>query len=475
MTKRNFIAIFYIGALFFGSLSVSGAGIAADSTRIVADEVAAVVGNSTILLSDIESMTKMVRENRKQVGSLSERSEGEEAFEMLLIQTLLAQRAKLDSLDKDMEPIDDRVEAQVAQMVEQAGGMRALEKASGKPIYQIKADITRDIQKMQLAQTMERNIRNKVTVNYTQVYDFIKKIPQDSMELVPVQYSYSQIVKIPPQTEERRYAIRERLLEYRKRILAGEKIAVLARLYSMDGSASRGGEIGPQDIHTFLGPFQDALRSLKPGQVSEIVETEFGFHIIELISLNGDMAHFRHLLLKPEFTVDETRRMTAELDSVANQVRLGNLEFPAAALKYSNDKDTKENGGKAFNKTLYMQTGDIRSTSSKFMPDELEPFDFRILKDLKVGDVSDSYEAFDRLKGDVVYKIVRMDAILPAHTANIVDDYDILEQVALNNYQNEVLDKWVDNQIKSMFIEIMPAYRGYRFERGDWLKTNNAK
>lgn len=469
MTKRIFL--FSIFAL----LCTNAFSANQDSTKVVADEVAAVVGNSTILLSDIESMANMVKENRRKAGTLSKRSEMEEAFEMLLTQNLLAQRAKMDSLDKDMDPVDDRVEAQVASMIEQAGGMRELERNMGKPVYQIKADITRDVLQMQLAQTMERHVRNKVTINYTQVYDFVKGIPQDSMELVPIQYSYSQIVKIPPKTDERKYAIRERLLEYRKRILNGEKFAVLARLYSMDGSAMRGGEIGPQDIQTFVGPFQDALRALKPGQVSELVETENGYHIIELISIKGDMVHFRHLLLKPEFTVEETRRVRAELDSVATEIRAGRLTFPAAALKHSNDTETRENGGKAFNKAVYMQTGDIRMTSSRFMPDELNPIDYRQIADMKVGQVSDSYEAMDLTKGDIVYKIVRMDAILPPHTANIVDDYDILEQFALNSRQGEVLDKWIDGAMNGVYIKIMPGYQNFVFERQGWLKSSNEK
>lgn len=441
----------------------------ADSALMLADEVAAIVGNSTILLSDIESTTQMVRKQRKELGTLSERSEKEEAFELLLTQHLLAQQAKLDSLDKELHPTDDIVEQQADQMIAEAGGLKALERKTGKPIYQIKADLARDVQQMQLAQLMERTVRSKVKLNYSDVAKFVKDISTDSIQLVPVQYSYSQIVKIPPQTDERKYAIRERLLEFRRRVLAGEKLAVLARLYSADGSAPRGGEIGPQDIRTFVAPFQEALQNLKPNQVSEIVETEYGYHIIELISLKDNMVHFRHLLLKPEFTVEESRKVSAELDSIAGEIRAGRLDMSSAALRFSDDKMTKENGGKAFNQNGYIQSGDIRTTSSRYMEDELYPVDYQELKDLKVGEVSNSYEAMDE-KGNVVYKIVYMDAILPPHHANIVDDYDVLEQIALESRQNEVMNEWVNKTIPKMFIEIMPAYRGYHFERKGWVR-----
>lgn len=462
---NRFFLVFLFSSFGLNAIAVQPA----DSALMLADEVAAIVGNSTILLSDIETTTQMVRKQRKELGTLSERSEKEEAFELLLTQHLLAQQAKLDSLDKELHPSDDIVEQQADQMIAQAGGLRALERKTGKPIYQIKADLTRDVQQMQLAQLMERTVRSKVKLNYSDVAKFVKDISTDSMQLVPVQYSYSQVIKIPPQTDERKYAIRERLLEFRRRVLAGEKLAVLARLYSADGSAPRGGEIGPQDIQTFVGPFQDALRELRPNQVSEIVETEYGYHIIELISLDGNMVHFRHLLLKPEFTVEESRKVIAELDSISGEIRAGRLDMSSAAMRFSDDIMTKENGGKAFNQNAYNQTGDIRTTSSRYMEEELYPVDYQELKDLKVGEVSNSYEAMDE-KGNVVYKIVRMDAILPPHPANIVDDYDVLEQIALESRQNEVMNDWVNKTIPKMFIEIMPAYRGYKFERKGWVR-----
>ncbi|MEG0656492.1 MAG: peptidylprolyl isomerase, partial [Mucinivorans sp.] len=437
--------------------------VAVAQEKVLADEVAAIVGHNTILLSDIERQALYITEQRKQEGTLSTQTAKEEAFELLLLQNVLSQRARLDSVDKELPPIDDMVEQEMNRMIKMAGGIKALEHKQGKPVYQIRSTISRQVQDMQLAQLMRNKIYQRSTITYDEVAAFAERIPEDSMQKIPIQYSFSKIVKIPPQTEERKYAIRERLLEYRRRILSGEKMSVLARLYSMDGSAVQGGEMGPQDIHSFVGPFAAAIEELKPGQVSEIVETEYGLHIIELISYKDGLAHVRHILLKPEFTVEESERVVTELDSLANEIRNKKIDFAKAAFRYSDDVNSKENGGKSFNVAQFNNTGDIRLASSRYMPDELAPFDSREIRTMSVGEISAPYESVDN-KGNIVRQIVRMDEIIPAHNANINQDYDILESFALHEKQSKDFNRWLDATIKAMYIEITPAFAGYKFE-----------
>lgn len=440
----------------------------------VVDEVAAIVGNSAILLSDIEMMAGRVMEQRKTQGTLSTRTEKEEAFELLLTQHLLSTRARMDSLDKEMNPIEPMVEKEVERMIERAGSVAELERRQGKPIYQIKADITLDVKQSQLAQMMERKIRGKAKVNHGEVRKFVKTIPMDSMDLIPAQYIYSQIVKAPEQTDERRYAIRERLLEFRKRILSKDiSLGALARLYSADrGTGMRGGEMGPQPASTFVAPFTDAAKSLKPGEVSEIVETEFGYHLIELISYDPptDKIHVRHILLKPEFTVEESNQVEAELDSLITEINASRITFELAALEYSTDSETRENGGKAYNKRGYAETGDIRAASSRFMPDELMPADYRKISQLRPGQISEPFKTMDN-KGNEVYKIVRLDQIIAAHAANIDDDYDILESVALQVKEAQVIDEWITEMIGKTYIDIKPAYLTYNLDRKEWREA----
>lgn len=446
-------------ALLF-SLSASAQG------PVLADEVAAIVGNSTVLLSDIERQTRIIENNRKTNGTLSKQTPREEAFETLILQNLLSQRARRDSLDKTMEPVDGKVEQELARLINEAGSISVLEKKMGKPIYQIRSSLTSIMQDMSLAQLMQYKVQNDIKITYDEVVDFSKKIPTDSMQKVPEQYAYSKIVRMPPQTDERKYEIRERLLEYRRQILDGKKFSVLARLYSMDGTALNGGEMGPQSKREFVGSFVNAAEALEPGQVSEIVETEYGQHIIELISKKNDMLHIRHILLKPEFTIEESALVKSELDSIAKEVNNGRLNFKSAAMKYSDDVSSRANGGRAFNLQGYYNSGDLRLASTLFLPDDFEriPLDYVQLRKLEVGQASESFETMDE-KGNIVQQIVYLDRKVPAHVANLKNDYDVLEMYALRVKQNEHFEKWLEGAIKDMYVEIMPAFKDYNFER----------
>lgn len=432
--------------------------------RVVADEVAAIVGHSTILLSDIEHQAAYIVMQRQQNGTLSTQTPKEEAFEALLMQNVLSQKARLDSIDKELPPLDLTVESEMDRIIAQAGGIKALERQQGKPVYQIRSSIARMVQDMELARLMQSKIRQRTTITYDEVKSYADRIPKDSMQKIPVEYSFSKIVKIPPQTDERKYAIREQLLEYRRRIMAGEKMSVLARLYSMDGSAIQGGEMEPQPLQGFVAPFAAAVEELKPGQISEIVETEYGMHIIELLSFKNGMAHVRHLLLKPEFTVAESEKVVSELDSLANEVRKGKITFAAAAMRYSDDIKSRENGGKSFNLSQYNRTGDIRLASTYYMPDELDAIDSRQIRMMEKGEISAPYETMDD-KGNIVRQIIRLDDVIPAHNADINKNYDILESFALGEKQTKEFDKWLNKTIKDMYLEIMPNFSGYKFER----------
>lgn len=456
-------------ALWLGTFGAFGQTKTADTT-VVADEVAAVVGNSTILLSDIERQASYIAAERKARGTLSNQTPKEEAFELLLDQMVLSQKARADSLDKEMGPIDQYVEDEIQLMTNNAGSVGNLERLQGKPIYQIRSDLSRRIQDMELARSMQTKVRRQVVIGYEEVLNFVARTAKDSLPEIPLQYCFSKIVKVPPQTEERKYAIRERLLDYRRQVMAGEKMfSVLARFYSMDGSAANGGEMGPQDIKSFVGPFAEAVESMIPGQVSEIVETEYGLHIIEHISYDKQtrMAHVRHLLLKPEFTIEEAARVSKELDSIANEVRTGRLNFPDAAGRFSDDVESRMNGGRAFYVRGFWDTGDMNQASTKFRADQLAesaPADYRQIRNMKAGEVSDSYETVDS-KGTIVQQIIRLDRIIDGHTATLDQDYAVLHNLALVQKQKSEFNKWLDTTIDELFIEITPAFSSYTLER----------
>ncbi|MEG1955660.1 MAG: peptidylprolyl isomerase, partial [Mucinivorans sp.] len=464
MKRYNYLLI---AAITFFPLSLM-----AQQQRFVAEELAAIVGGSPVMLSEIERATTRVIENRKTQGTFSKSTPREEAFETLLMQRLLSSVARADSLDKDMNTsaMASEVEKQVQKMIDVAGGARNLERLSGRTIYQTKRELEKDYLEQNLAQQMEQVIRRKVSINYSDVAKFFGRLPTDSLPMIPPQYTYAQIVRTPPATQERKYAIREQLLEYRQRVLDGERLAVLAMLYSEDPSSkSRGGEIGPQNINDFVMPFADALDKLKPGQLSEIVETEYGYHIIELISRQGDMVHFRQLLLKPQFTVEEITQVTHELDSISEAITQGKCTFAEAAYRYSDDKQTRMNGGTVFNTTAYERTQDIKNASRRFVLDELMPAEYRALKPLKIGEVSETFETMNPRNGDIVYKIIKLD-ILPSHTANLHDDYEILQMAAMQDKQSVELEKWLNENIMKMYVWIAPEYRQMNINP-HWMKS----
>ncbi|WP_298064557.1 peptidylprolyl isomerase [uncultured Rikenella sp.] len=439
--------------------------------QYIADEVAAIVGRSHILLSDIERTTVDLLKLRQQQGTLSNRPARDEAFETLLLRKLLAEQARADSLDKDLGGgLDDQVEHQLQEMIREAGSVKALEKKHRKEIYAIRDDLKREAEDLQLASIMQSDVMQKVSITYKDVAAFFESLPTDSLEMVPEQYVYAQIVRFPPETEERKFEVRQKLLEYRQRILDGENIQALARLYSMDPVTSRnGGEWGPGDINQLVYPIVEALEGLKPGKVSEIIETEYGYHIVELISLKGNLVHFRQILLKPTFTVEETEKEMKLLDSLARKIGTDKQAFEDAVAVYSMDKETNRNGGIVFNSRAAKHYYDTKYASSRFMKDALDPQDYIPLSGLKEGEVSAPYQAMDLGTGSTVYKIVRLDKIIPTHHASLQEDYEIIADFALQDKQNRELEKWIKQTIGKMYVWISPTYRDYEFEH-NWLK-----
>lgn len=473
-TLRAFAAFCAVGALSAPVFAQAGDTLpqqAEAKPQYIADEVAAIVGGSHILLSDIERTTGEVLRLRQQQGTLSDRPARYEAFETLLLQKMLAEQARADSLDKDLRGgLDDQVEQQIQELVKEAGSVKALEKKYRKEIYAIKDDLKRAAEDMQLANIMQSNVMQKVTITYKDVARFFERLPTDSLEMVPEQYVYAQIVRFPPETEERKFEVRQKLLEYRQRILEGESIGALARLYSMDPGTSRnGGEWGPGDINQLVYPIVEALESLKPGKVSEIIETEYGYHIVELISLKGNLVHFRQILLKPTFTVEETEKEMRLLDSLARKIGTDKQAFEDAVKVYSMDRETNQNGGVVFNSQAAKHFFDTKYATPKFMKDALEPQDYIPLSKLKEGEISAPYQAIDMATGSTVYKLVRMNKIIPTHHANLQEDYEIIADFALQDKQNRELEKWVARTIEKMYVWIAPEYRDYQFDH-NWLK-----
>ncbi len=421
------------------------------------DKVVAVVGGEMILNSDVESEVMMMRVQ----GVVSDKNLKCEVFENLLLQKLLLAQARIDSLKAEDAMVDEQIERRVRMIVSQLGGEKAAEEYFKKPIFKLKQDWREPIREQILTQLMQQKLMKDASISPSDVERFYKKTPKDSFPVIPDQYTIRQIVVTPPSIDAR-FEVKEQLLALRERVLNGEKFSMLAILYSEDpASAKRGGELGLMSSQDFVPAFADAAMALKPGQVSQIVETEYGYHIIQLINKEGkDMFNARHILLKPKFDSDKRQTAFAKLDSVADLIRKDSITFAKAALYYSTDFKSNLNGGLVINE---------QTMSSRFEKDQLDPADYNILRSMKPGDISRPFEALDK-KGQTQYKILLLETLIPSHTANITDDYNVIQMIAKQSRQQENLNKWITQKQAYTYLRIDPLYTGCDFERKGWIK-----
>lgn len=456
---------------FFPALSLSQRAVA--QSPVTVDKVVAVVGNSMILYSDLVQTSKALAEQRREEGYTSDRDPLCEALEHLIVQKILYNQAQIDSIPIAMENIANAVENALQREIADKGSQRALEQFYHKPIYEIRSDLMGRYEEMQYAMMMEQDVKGKTTIIPGEVERYYKRLPKDSLPLIPEQYVYSQLVRYPPSIEDAKLRTRSRLLEMRERILKGTSFESLARMYSEDpGSAVRGGEMDPMPKESFVQPFSDAMVKLKPGQVSEVVETEYGFHLIQLLDIkNGSLYHTRHILMKPQFTVEELETSFTLFDSLRNEIQNQKLNFEEAVIRYSDDRFSKNNGGVVSNLEMMeaMNNSDARSASTRFLREELPPEVFKVLKDMKVGDISEPFASQD-LRGNLLCRMIRLDEIIPAHPATLTGDFLRVEELSLHSKQNEEYNAWLDKIIDGMFIRVIDEFKGCEFENKSLIK-----
>ena len=453
--------------------------VEAQRRQVMLDKVVAVVGGSSVLYSEVKEYAEALVTQYSQMGYTPERDPMHEALEALLQQKLLYNQALLDSVEISQSDVTNRIESYLQSLIEEAGGIQAIETREHMPIFNYREMLRARYEEQAYAQALQQQIISKVNIVPGEVERFYRNIDKDSLPVIGEQYVYAQITKFPASMKEAKQRTKERLLDMRQRIVTGEtKFALLARMYSVDGSAMYGGEMQPAPASIYVRPFAEALEKLKPGQVSEIVETEFGFHIIELIDKKGDLYHCRHILLRPTYTHEELMQPARELDSIARLIRLDSLSFEVAALRYSDDASSKMNGGIVSNHDILARQGvydGARLTATRFLREDfgmdggkaLE--DYAALMRLKVGEVSDSFQTTDYM-GNQMSKIVKLVEIIPPHTASLKDDYVRLEELALNQKREKYFTEWLNKKIESMYIYIDPEFRDWEFENKTWIK-----
>ena len=445
-------------AVVVACIAFSAAASAQKYNGGLVDKTVAVVGNEVIMISDIEEEVKM----QAMGGYMSDKTGRCEMLEQMMVAKLFLMQARVDSLEVNNDMVESNLSDRMDRVMSYYGGTEGVEKEFGKSVYKLRQEWKQMLEEQTLTQQMQQEVAKKVPeLTPYDVEQYIASVDKEDLPMVPIKYQLRQIC-IYPDREAANLAVKERLLAIRERIINGEKFSTLARIYSQDpGSARKGGELGMASKSIFWPAFSDAAMSLKPGVVSQIVETPDGFHIIEVIEKKGDMFNARHILLKPEYTSDDMEKGFHVLDSLKTELENEAVTFELAARFYSEDPATRTNGG---------QMADPYTGSSYFEIDQLKPQDYAAIKDLKEGEISEPFASLDNegRDGNLVYKIIKVDKILPAHPASFTNDYTLLHEQATQKKQMEAIDEFIDSKIQTTYIIIDPLFKDCAFERDGW-------
>lgn len=411
------------------ALMLLAAGVVGQRRQVMLDKVVAVVGGSSIVYSEVADYARQLVEQRRQEGYTSDRDPMNEALEALMTQKLLYNQAQIDSVEINSNDILSQVEDQVQQMVDMEGSISKLEAKQHMAIFNIREILRQRYEEQAYASAIQREVVSKVTVIPGEVERYYKSLSKDSLPTIADQYVYAQITKFPKSMKEAKQRARERLLDMRERVITGKaRFDNLARMYSVDGTALRGGEMDPTPLAGLDEAFAKTLEGMKPGQISEVVESQFGFHIIQLLDKRGQLYHFRHILLRPEYTSDELGETLNQLDSIADLIHKDSITFEKAALRFSDDAASKMNGGIVSNHDILerYQAFDAKLTVTKFLKEDFGRFksldDYNALIRLKPGEVSDAFLTEDLL-GNQLGKIVKLVEVIPTHPASLNEDY----------------------------------------------------
>ena len=433
----NRISIFLFLSIVFGAAS-------AQNTTI--DKIIAQVGENIIMQSEVESIY------------YQEAADGEvpedlrcSILEQLITQKLLLIQAQKDSVEVTEERVDYELDRRLRYYESLFGSREKMEEFYGKTFTEMKEEFRSDVKDLLLAETMQGQILGDLSVSPSEVKAFYNSIPPDSLPYFDAEVEMAQIAIVPEPTAEQKQYARDKAEELRQRVLDGENFELLASIYSEDpGSKEEGGDLGCQPRGTFVTEFDAAAFKLQPGEISDVVSTQFGYHIIRMESRQGNNACLRHILITPPVTNANIQMATNLLDSIKKEILAGNLTFRDAAAKYSDDEGSNLIGGDMTN----FQTG-----SSFFAIDELEPDVYYAIEKLKPGEISEivSYFSFDGKRG---MRLIQLKSQSAPHKANLDDDYYRMQAATKQQKQQKLLNEWVQNKVKAAYLRIDGAYDG---------------
>ena len=455
--KKNWIII----ALLFWAFPMMGQ----NHQPQVIDKVVAVVGKNIILQSDIENQYIQYRLQGMTEGT------GKEVrariLEDLLLQKLMLNQAEMDSITVTDEQVEAELNRKIQWCIARIGSQEKMEAQFGKSMSEIKDEVRQASKDNMLQEQVQAKIMENVKVTPQEVKDFFNEIPKDSLPTISPSYEIVQIVKRPPVSIDEKLQVKDRLYQIRRRILDGESsFATMAVLYSEDpGSARQGGELGFAGKGVYATEFENVAFNLRDGEISDVVETQFGFHIIQLIERRGETINCRHILLTAKVPVEALEKAQNQLDSVARLIRNGDMTFEDACKKFSDD-DSKSNGGYITNAgtgSNWLSMQDLQELEANYP--EYKNLAF-VISRLEVGEISDPVPMTTNENNDA-FRIVMIKRKTETHRANLKDDYNLIQNWALSQKRQEAIGRWVSNKAAKAYIRLDEAYKNYDFYY-DW-------
>ena len=437
-----------------------------DSVNVgtVIDEVVWIVGDDAILRSDVETMRMQgAMEGVKWSGNPDCTIP-----EQIAVQKLFKHQAEIDSIEVTDADVASEVEQQISYWLEMVDGSRErLEEYKHQPLSQIRNDLREEMKDRQMAQRMKAKLVEDIAVTPADVRRYFKDMSADSIPFVPTEVEVQIIQQTPRIEQEELNRVKDELREYTERVNKGDAtFQTLARLYSEDpGTARRGGELGLVGRGTLDPAFATVAFNLTdPKKVSKIVESEFGYHIIQLIEKRGDKVNVRHILRKPVVSDAAIEKTLGRLDSIADDIRSGKFSFEEAAPLLSDDKDTRYSKG--LMSTNMMTTG---HTSSRFRMQDLPPEVAKVVDTMQVGQISQSFQMINQ-RGKTVCVIVKLKNRIDGHKATVTEDFQTLKDVVLNQRREERIHQWVVDKIKNVYTRLSDDYKDCEFEYEGWNK-----
>ncbi len=425
------------------------------------DKIIAQVGSEIVLLSDVETEFQYYKAQNTTVDPNAKCM----ILEQILAQKLLIDQAKLDSIEVPEDQVENQLDLRMEGVLKKMGGDEVLfQQYYGKSVSEMKNIYRDDIHNNIMAEMMQDKLMQDINITPTEVYDFFNNIPADSLPYFNSEVEISQILLAPQVNETEKNKAFEKIKNLKNQLENGEPFENLAKKYSDDpGSGSKGGDLGWVKRGTFVPKFEAAAYTLKKNEISDIIESEYGYHIIQLLERRGNTIHTRHILVKPSITNDDMKYAEKKLDSIRTLILKDSMKFEDAVKKFSDPKSMSfSNNGRMTNPA---------SQTTFFQMNELQPDVYFAIESLKEGEMTNVMETNNDM-GEVRYQIIKLNTKTNPHRANLRQDYSKIQSYAKNSKKNEYINKWVENKIKNVYMNIDTTYSQSCPNIMKWLELN---